>query len=324
LGSIFLVNLPLCAAGLFATFAWVPKPNAKPAQSSARASQPAAAPRSIDLPGQLLAIITLTAFTGAVIELRPLGLTHPLVAGGFILALIAGIAFVTIESRLAAPMLPLSLFRKRSFTAPVLFGICVNLTYYGMVFVLSLYLQRVRGYTPLQAGLAFLPLTGGFLVSNVASGWVVGHYGVRVPMICGALIAALGYASLHFVGATTPLIGLLLPFLLIPSGMGLAVPAMTTAILASVEKQRAGTASAVLNTARQAGGAVGVAAFGALVSGAGAAHIVFGMQVATAISAGLLIAALVLGCLVHPEPHAQEPDDKKKSPLRAVRGAGRG
>jgi DHA2 family methylenomycin A resistance protein-like MFS transporter len=174
----------------------------------------------------------------------------------------------------------------------------VNLTYYGMVFVLSLYLQRVRGYTPLQAGLAFLPLTGGFLVSNVASGWVVGHYGVRVPMICGALIAALGYASLHFVGATTPLIGLLLPFLLIPSGMGLAVPAMTTAILASVEKQRAGTASAVLNTARQAGGAVGVAAFGALVSGAGAAHIVFGMQVATAISAGLLIAALVLGCLV--------------------------
>ena len=178
--------------------------------------------------------------------------------------------------------------------------------------------------SPLQAGLAFLPLTGGFLMSNVASGWVVGHYGVRVPMICGALTAALGYGSLHFVGATTPLIGLLLPFLLIPSGMGLAVPAMTTAILASVEKQRAGTASAVLNTARQAGGAVGVAAFGALVSGSGAAHIVLGMQLATAISAGLLLMALVLACLVHPEPHAQEPDDTRKAPLRAVRGAGRG
>src|SRR6202012_1466490 len=159
------------------------------------------------------------------IELRPLGITHPLVVAGFVLALVAAVAFVRVESRVATPMLPLSLFRKRSFTAPVLFGICVNLTYYGMVFVLSLYLQRVRGYTPLQAGLAFLPLTGGFLVSNVASGWVGGHYGVRVPMICGALIAALGYASLHFVGATTPLIGLLLPFLLIPSGMGLAVPA---------------------------------------------------------------------------------------------------
>ena len=326
--SIFLVNLPLCAAGLFATFAWVPGPNAKPAQASAQpsaqASQPAVPPRSIDLPGQSLAVVTLTAFTGAVIEWRPLGLSHPLVAGGFVLALIAAIAFVTIESRVAAPMLPLSLFRKRTFSAAVLFGICVNLTYYGMVFVLSLYLQRVRGYTPLQAGLAFLPLTGGFLVSNVLSGWVVGHYGARVPMICGALIAALGYASLHFVGATTPLIGLLLPFLLIPSGMGLAVPAMTTAVLASVEKQRAGTASAVLNTARQAGGAVGVAAFGALVSGAGAAHIVFGMQAATAISAGLLLTALALACLVHPQPHAQEPDDRKKPPLRPVHGAGRG
>jgi DHA2 family methylenomycin A resistance protein-like MFS transporter len=325
--SIFLVNLPLCAAGLCAIFAWVPKPDAKPVRGSShgssQASQPVPPPRSIDLPGQLLTIVTLTAFTGAVIEWRPLGLAHPLVAGGFVLALIAGIAFVTIESRLAAPMLPLALFRKRSFTAPVLFGICVNLTYYGMVFVLSLYLQRVRGDTPLQAGLAFLPLTGGFLLSNVLSGWVIGHYGVRVPMICGAVTAALGYGSLHLVGASTPLIGLLLPFLLIPSGMGLAVPAMTTAVLASVEKQRAGTASAVLNTARQAGGAVGVAAFGALVSGAGAGHIVAGMQAATAISAGLLLTALGLACLVHPEPHAQEPAEAPKTPLRAVERAER-
>ena len=334
--SIFLVNLPLCAAGLFATFAWVPRPdaasNTAPAPDTAQAaSQPAARPRSIDLAGQLLAIVALTAFTGAVIEGRPLGLGHPLVAGGFILAVIAGIAFVTIEARVAAPMLPLSLFRKRTFSAAVLFGICVNLTYYGMVFVLSLYLQRVRGDTPLEAGLAFLPLTGGFLVSNVLSGWVVGHYGVRVPMICGALTAALGYGLLHLAGATTPLIGLLVPFLLIPAGMGLAVPAMTTAVLASVERQRAGTASAVLNTARQAGGAVGVAAFGALVSGAGAAHIVFGMQVATAISAALLLTALVLACLVHPEPHAQQREEKGKdkdnggkAPVRRLRAADRG
>ena len=330
--SIFLVNLPICAAGLFATFAWVPRPDATAvpnttvpgnAQSTAQA---APQPRSVDLPGQLLAIIALTAFTGAVIEGRPLGLSHPLVAGGFILAVIAVIAFVTVEARVATPMLPLSLFRKRTFSAAVLFGICVNLTYYGMVFVLSLYLQHVRGYTPLEAGLAFLPLTGGFLASNVLSGWVVGRYGVRVPMICGALTAALGYGLLHLVGATTPLIGLLVPFLLIPSGMGLAVPAMTTAVLASVERQRAGTASAVLNTARQAGGAVGVAAFGALVSGAGAAHIVFGMQVATAISTGLLLAALVLGCLVHPEPHAQQPenDGRKESSGRRLRAIDRG
>jgi DHA2 family methylenomycin A resistance protein-like MFS transporter len=318
--SIFLVNLPLCAAGLLATFAWLPKPKA--AQRSAER------PRGIDLPGQCLAIIALTGFTGAVIELRPLGWAHPLVLAGFVLAFVAAVGFVAVESRVASPMLPLTLFRKRTFSAAVLFGVCVNLTYYGMVFVLSLYLQRVRGYTPLQAGLAFLPLTGGFLVSNVASGWVIGRYGARVPMIVGAVIAALGYGALHFVDAATPLAGLLVPFLLIPSGMGLAVPAMTTAVLASVEAQRAGTASAVLNTARQAGGAVGVAAFGALASGAvgasgvngmAAGHIVSGLQSATAISVCLLLTGLVMGCLVHPQPHARGASDKSNEPA-AERG----
>jgi DHA2 family methylenomycin A resistance protein-like MFS transporter len=130
-------------------------------------------------------------------------------------------------------------------------------------------------------------------------------------MIAGAITAALGYGLLHFVDASTPLTGLLLPFLLIPSGMGLAVPAMTTAVLASVETQRAGTASAVLNTARQAGGAVGVAAFGALASGAAAPQIVSGMQAATAISVGLLALGGVMGCLVHPEPHAAAPEARK-------------
>jgi DHA2 family methylenomycin A resistance protein-like MFS transporter len=123
-------------------------------------------------------------------------------------------------------------------------------------------------------------------------------------MIAGAITAGLGYGLLHFVDASTPLVGLLLPFLLIPSRMGLAVPAMTTAVLASVEAKRAGTASAVLNTARQAGGAVGVAAFGALASGAAATQIVSGMQAATAISVALLVLGGVMGCLVHPEPHA--------------------
>ncbi|WP_233834519.1 MFS transporter [Paraburkholderia sp. ZP32-5] len=310
--SIFLVNLPICAAGLLATLLWIPR--AQGAQDGAAGdassgntgtgTRAATARRGIDLGGQCLAIVALTAFVAAVIEWRPLGFAHPIVAGGLVIALLAAGAFLFVEARVASPMVPLSLFGTRTFSAAVLFGICVNLTYYGMVFVLSLYLQRVRGYTPLQAGLAFLPLTGGFLISNVASGWVIGRFGVRVPMIVGAITACLGYGLLHRVDAATPLIGLLLPFLLIPSGMGLAVPAMTTAVLASTEAKRAGTASAVLNTARQAGGAVGVAAFGALASGAAATQIVAGMQTATAISVALLALGGVLACLVHPEPHA--------------------
>jgi DHA2 family methylenomycin A resistance protein-like MFS transporter len=306
--SIFLVNLPLCAAGLAATFAWLPK--AAPASgervreyvSPSTRARPA---QRIDPLGQLFAIVALTAFTGAVIEWRPLGIAHPLVAGGLGVALVAALAFIATERRVAAPMLPLALFGNRTFSAAVLFGVCVNLTYYGVVFVLSLFLQRVRGDTPLQAGLAFLPLTGGFLISNVVSGWVVGRYGARVPMLAGALVAALGYGLLQRVDAHAPLWALLVPFLLIPAGMGLAVPAMTTAVLASVDARRAGTASAVLNTARQAGGAVGVAAFGALASGAQAAHIVAGLHTATAISTAVLLIAAMLARCVEPHPHAR-------------------
>ncbi|SAL26429.1 MFS transporter [Caballeronia telluris] len=283
--GIFWVNLPLCAAGIAATFVWVDD-----TPRAARAS-------GVDLPGQALAIVALTAFVGAMIELRPRGIAHPLVLGGIALAIAAGIAFVAVERWSAAPMLPLSLFADRTFSAAVVFGGLANLTYYGMVFVLSLYLQRVLGHTPLQTGLAFLPLTGGFLLSNLASGPVVARFGSRGPMIAGALIDAAGFAALMFVGASTSTAALLLPFLLIPTGMGLAVPAMTTAVLGTVGQERAGTASAVLNTARQSAGAIGVAAFGAL-----AGHATDASQTASIVagvkgSAGISVALLICGAL---------------------------
>ncbi|WP_116138633.1 MFS transporter [Trinickia diaoshuihuensis] len=302
--SIFLVNVPICLAGLVATFMWIPK----------RQDDGAPTPRAqvgIDLPGQAIAIVALTAFTGAVIELRPLGPSHPLIVGALIASVLAALAFVAVEARSRAPMVPLSLLRDKTFSAAVAFGVCVNMAYYGTVFVLSLFLQRVRGESALQAGLAFLPLTGGFLISNVASGWVVARYGPRRPMMIGAAIGALGYALLHFTRADTPFLAMLAPFLLIPAGMGLAVPAMTTAVLASVEHKRAGTASALLNTARQAGGAVGVAAFGALASGAGTASVVSGTRISAAVAAALLLAGLWLASLVHPAAHTREGTDSE-------------
>jgi len=219
-------------------------------------------------------------------------------------------------------MVPLTLLRDATFSAAVLFGICVNMAYYGAIFVISLYLQRAHGDTPLQAGLAFLPLTGGFLVSNVASGWVVARWGPRRPMIIGAAVGALGYALLHLTQAETPVVALLAPFLLIPAGMGLAVPAMTTAVLASVDRSRAGTASALLNTARQAGGAVGVAAFGALANAGAASSVVSGLQTSAAIAAGLLLTAMALATRVHPSSHAR-PSEENETPAHC-RAAGQG
>ncbi|WP_248322486.1 MFS transporter [Caballeronia sp. Sq4a] len=308
--SIFWVNLPICAAGVAATLAWVDE-----SPSHGRGD-------GIDLSGQALAIVALTALVGAVIEARPLGLSHPLVTGAFAIAVAATAAFIAVERRSRAPMLPLALFGERTFSAAVLFGIAVNFTYYGSVFVLSLYLQRVLGQTPLQTGLAFLPLTGGFLLSNLASGPVVARFGSRGPMIAGALLDAAGFASLAFVDAHTPTVALLLPFLLIPSGMGVAVPAMTTALLGTVGQRRAGTASAVLNTARQAAGAMGVAAFGALAGQAGgaaaSAHIVDAVRWSAAASVAMLACAAVIARGVRGGT-ATDDNEAANRPRRAVK-----
>jgi MFS transporter, DHA2 family, methylenomycin A resistance protein len=297
--SIFIVNLPICAAGLLATFAWVPQRYDRAPHAPGRDKI------SIDLPGQCIAIVALTAFTGAIIEMRASGAGNPFIIGSFAASALAALAFVFIEAKSHTPMVPLSLLRDQTFCAAVAFGICVNMAYYGNVFVLSLFLQTVHGATPLQAGLAFLPLTGGFLISNVLSGWVVARHGPRFPMMLGAAVGALGYALLYTTRADTPYGALVVPFLLIPTGMGLAVPAMTTAILGSVEPHRTGTASAILNTARQAGGAVGVAAFGALASGTGASAVVRGLEMSSGIATVLLILGALLARLIHADSHAR-------------------
>jgi DHA2 family methylenomycin A resistance protein-like MFS transporter len=156
--SIFWVNVPICIAGYWLTRAVVPQ---------MRGKLPA---RSFDLAGQLLSVLALTAFIGAVIEVQPLGWANPAVLVGLACALICGAAFLLVESRVAAPMLPLSLFRSRAFPGAVLFGVLVNFAYYGVIFVLSFYLQKVRNFSVMQTGLTFLPLTATFIFSNIASG----------------------------------------------------------------------------------------------------------------------------------------------------------
>lgn len=293
--SIFWVNIPICLLGFWLTLRVVP---------ALRHSGPA---RSFDVPGQLLAVVALTAFIGAVIEVHALGLTHPAVIAALVVALAAGVQFIRVECRSAAPMLPLQLFKLAGFTPAVLFGVFVNFAYYGVIFVLSFYLQKVRGFSVLHAGLIFLPLTGTFLFANITSGWLQARVGSRKPMIIGGVIGGSGYALLGIFGISeTASFWAMLPGLaLIPAGMGLAVPAMTTAILASVDKQQAGTASAVLNTARQVGGAMGVAVYGALVATPATAAILAGIEAAMAISTVLLLAGAMLavyGIAAHAAP----------------------
>jgi DHA2 family methylenomycin A resistance protein-like MFS transporter len=282
--SIFWVNIPICIIGFWLTLRVVPL---------LRHNGPA---RHFDLPGQILVVIALTAFIGAVIEIHALGLTHAAVISAFVVALVAGALFLQVERRSAAPMLPLQLFKLNGFTPAVLFGVFVNFAYYGVIFILSFYLQTVRGLSVLHAGLIFLPLTGTFLFANITSGWLQARVGSRLPMIIGGLIGASGYALLALFGISeTASFWAMLPGLaLIPGGMGLAVPAMTTAILGSVQRSQGGTASAVLNTARQVGGAMGVAVYGALVAAPATAAILSGIEIALGVSTVLLLGGALL------------------------------
>jgi DHA2 family methylenomycin A resistance protein-like MFS transporter len=279
--SIFLVNLPLCGIGAVLTI------------QSVSPSTHTDVTHHLDPLGQSFAILALTGLTYSVIELRPLGMHHPLVIGGAILAVAAGIAFYFAETMSSEPMLPLGIFRLPNFSASVIFGTIMNLTFYGMIFVLSLYLQQARGFSALRTGLAYLPLMSTFIVSNVASGMVASRTGPRLPMIVGASATLAGFAMLSRLGPTTPYFAMLIPFIVLPSGMGFAVPAMTAAVLSSVDRRRSGTASAVLNAARQTGGAIGVAIFGALV-GSTPNQIVKGLKMASLTSVVLLLFATTL------------------------------
>ena len=274
--NIFLINLPVCAAGLWLTLRIE---ETEPDRTRGR---------GFDLPGQALAILALAGTIGAVIEARPLGFGHPVVIAAILLALVCGPLFVLVERRSASPMLPMRLLANRAFVTATLYGVTANLTYYGIVFVLSLYLQRVMDYGPTETGLAYLPLTASFFGVNILSGWLVGRIGPRRPMVIGALIDACGFALLLLLGDGSSYWLMLPAFALMPAGMGLGIPATTIIVLSRVDKASAGVATAAVNAARQAAGAIGVALFGAL-AGDHVEAIVGGLHG----SAGLAIVLLV-------------------------------
>lgn len=276
---IFLVNIPICLGGLLLS---------RHLHESDRHPN-----KGFDILGQFLWMFTLTAFIGAIIEWHDLGYKHPFIISSLLFSVIMFCLFIITEKRAIAPILPLDLFRSANFNVLILLGVILNNAYYGTVFVLSLYLQDVLLYSSLHAGLAFIPLTAGFIVSNLISGKLMAHYGTRLPVLLGTSVALIGFAALLIADTDTQYWQLFFPFITIPLGMGLAVPAMTTGILASVTKTRSGTASAVLNTTRQAAGALGVAIFGAMANG-GSAAIVHAINVSSIISACSLFCCAIL------------------------------
>ncbi|WP_429932776.1 MFS transporter [Agrobacterium vitis] len=281
---VFLINLPLCLLAVGLTL----RLNVKTHKNSRR---------SFDLAGQLLAFIALLALVSAVIEARALGLMHPFVLTGMAIGPLAIICFIVVERRAKEPLIPMEIFHLSLFRISLFYGIVVNLTYYGVVFIISLYLQKTLGYTPMQAAYAYLPLTATFFVVNLVAGTLVGRYGARLPMIGGALVDALGFALLAGLSSTSSFYALILPFMLIPAGMGTGVPAMTTVVLENVPREFSGVAIASINAARQAAGSVGVAIFGVL-AGDSPDEVLRGLHSAAMIAIVLLILASAASMLL--------------------------
>ncbi|MFI6010708.1 MFS transporter [Streptomyces sp. NPDC051243] len=261
--GIFFVNLPVGAL-ILALLLRAPRSERRPAP--------------LDLPGQVTAVVALTALTFAVIEGGPEGWA------ALAVAVVAAVSFLRIEARQPHPVVPLDLFRNRTVAVTVAAGAAVSVAFYSLVFVFSLFFQQVQGRSALQAGLMFLPMTGLIAVTNVVAGKLAGRHGPRLPMLVGQGLAVTGLFVMLYVDTGTPPV--LVALLLVPMALGcaLTVPPLTAAMMDAVPAERAGLAAGVLNAARQMAGALGIAVFGALVSG----DFVAGMRLSLVISAVLL------------------------------------
>jgi DHA2 family methylenomycin A resistance protein-like MFS transporter len=248
--------------------------------------------RRLDLAGVVLGGALLAVVTFALIEAG-----HGGGGGAAVVAAPAAIglavAFVLVERSRADAMLPLALFRRPVFSTANAVAGTMNLATLGLLFVVTLYLQDVRGLSPLAAGVTLLPLFLPLTVIAPLAGRVVARTGVRRPMVAGLLLAAVGTARLAVVGPDASSGMLLAALALWGLGLALLTPAVVTAAIGAVPGGRTGLASAVNNTARQAGGALGIAAFGALAGPPGRADFLAGFHAAALTAAGLFAVAAV-------------------------------
>jgi DHA2 family methylenomycin A resistance protein-like MFS transporter len=192
-------------------------------------------------------------------------------------------------------MLPLNLFRNRVFSTTSLLGLLLNIGTYGLIFILSLYWQQARGYSPLLTGLCFLPLMCAVFPANLLAPRFAPKTGVRWMIVTGELLFLGGCALLLGLSDTTPFPSMVGPLAAIGAGLGLVVPLMTSAMLGSVDKRQSGIASGVLNSMRQTGSVVGVALFGSLIAGK---HLLQGLHLSlliTVVMAGLGIGVAIWG-----------------------------
>ena len=273
---VFLLDVPIVAAASLATARVVTESRARTA-------------RRLDLAGAALGALALVGVTLAFIEAGHGG-SAVLVVIAATCAVAAAAGFVVAERRAPYPLLPLGLLRRRAFVIANGVAGAMNLATLGLLFVLTLYLQDVRHDRALVAGVVLLPLFAPLSVLAPVGGRIVARTGPRLPMLGGLILAAAGTALLTLSDATTGYLTLMPAVLLWGVGLGFLTPAVVSAAVSAAPAERAGLASAVNNTTRQAAGAIGIAAFGAIASAPDSPGFVHGFHTVALIATALFLA----------------------------------
>jgi DHA2 family methylenomycin A resistance protein-like MFS transporter len=277
--AVFFINAPIVIAA-FAVVMRVVRESADPGG------------RRLDAGGVALGALTLAAVTFAFIQAGHAGVSVT-VAVAAIVALSALGAFVVVERSRPDPVLPLALFGRRDFATANVAASVMNLGTLGLLFVLMLYLQQVQHRSALEAGLAVIPLFAPLSLLAPVAGRLTARVGSKLPMAAGLLIAAIGVALLARLQADASFLTLLPGLLAWGIGLGVLTPAVVAAAVRAVPGERAGLGSAVNNTARQTGGAIGIAAYGALAGRPGSPGFLGGLHAVALITAALFLAGVV-------------------------------
>ncbi len=288
--SIFLINVPIGVVGVLLALRFVQR-------------SPATASRGFDLGAQAAGAFGLAALTWALIERSARGWSSPLIVLAFVCAAGGIAAFVALERRSADPMLPLHLFRDRTFATTSAAAVVYAAGFFGGLFVLSIEFQDVQGHGPAAAGLLFGIVSVFFGAASIVAGRLAGRHGTRAPIVVGLAVLGASAVGLAELPASVFMQGPLLA--LTGTGAALVAPSMNAAILASVPPSLAGIGGAVLNTSRQVGTALGIAVFASSFHGRPAAEAV---RLSLGCAALLYLCALALASRA-PAPASQKTSD---------------
>ncbi|HKE75990.1 MAG TPA: DHA2 family efflux MFS transporter permease subunit [Acidimicrobiales bacterium] len=252
-GSVLLVNVPIVAIALVGGFLLVPD------------SRDPAAPR-VDVPGAALSIVGFATLLWGLIEGPTKGWTSTPIVGAFVVGLSLLGLFLWWERTTPTPMLDLNFFRNRRFSAA---SAAITLTFMalmGTIFGLTQYLQSVLGFSPLKAGALLIPMSAVMMVLAPMSARIVERVGTKLVVGSGLLIVSVALLSQTQLTASTPTVLVVLSTLLLAVGMANVMAPATESIMGSLPRAKAGVGSAVNDTTRQVGGAVGVALIGSLLA----------------------------------------------------------